>query len=160
MYIKILVRFQLVFLILLTLSCKKFLIQLPQDSVSPQNYYQTPDQLTSALMAVYAELGNTDESTFSRFLSLEAGNSADDIYTRSSSNVSAASFNASSSYANFNNCWNNLYNGIERANLLIEAIPKSPVADAVKNKILGKLFSSEGITIFYWLVILVMCHLS
>jgi hypothetical protein len=119
-------------------SCQKFLTQLPQDSVSPQNYYETPDQLTSALMAVYAELGNTDESTYSRFLSLEAGNSADDIYTRSSSNASAASFNTTSSYANFNNCWNALYTGIERANLLIQAIPGSPVADATKNKILGE----------------------
>ena len=120
------------------LSCKKFLTQLPQDSVSPQNYYATPDQLTSALLAVYAEMGNTDESTYSRFLSLEAGCSTDDIYARSSSNASAACFNTTSSYANYNNCWNALYTGIERANLLIQAIPKSPVPDAVKNEILGE----------------------
>lgn len=122
----------------LGISCKKFLVQLPQDSVSPQNYYATPDQLTSALMAVYAELGNTDESTFSRFLSLEAGNSADDIYIRTSGNISSASFNTSSSYANYNNCWNNLYTGIERANLLMEALPKSPVPDAFKKNIMGE----------------------
>ena len=135
-------------------SCQKYLVQLPQDSVSPQNYYQTPDQLTSALLGVYAELGNTDESTFSRFLSLEAGNSADDIYIRSSSAISAAAFNASSSYANFNNCWNNLYNGIERANLLIEAIPASPADAATKNKILGEALFLRGyyhfLLVSYW----------
>jgi hypothetical protein len=127
-----------------SISCQKYLTQLPLDSVSPVNYYQTSDQLNSALMSVYAELGNTDESTFSRFLSLEAGNSADDIYTRSSTNVSAASYNASSSYANFANCWNNLYNGIERANLLIQAIPKSPVDSVTKNKFLGEALFLRG----------------
>lgn len=127
------------FLLAITaMSCKKYLTQLPQDSVAPQNYYQTPEQLTSAVYSIYAELGNTDESTFSRFLSLEAGNSADDITAKTGSSISAAAFNTSSSYANYNNCWNNLYNGIERANLLIQAIPKSPVADAVKNEFLGE----------------------
>jgi hypothetical protein len=121
-----------------SISCQKYLTQLPQDSVSPTNYYKTNDQLTSALMSVYAELGNTDESTYSRFLSLEAGNSTDEIYARSSANASAACYNTSSSYANFANCWNDLYTGIERANLLIAAIPTSPVDTVSKNKILGE----------------------
>jgi hypothetical protein len=135
-------------------GCQKYLVQLPQDSVSPQNYYQTTEQLTSALLGVYAELGNTDESTFSRFLSLEAGNSADDIYTRSSSAASAASYNTSSSYANFNNCWNNLYNGIERANILIEKIPASPADATAKNRILGEALFLRGyyhfLLVSYW----------
>jgi hypothetical protein len=105
-------------------------------------------------MSVYAELGNTDESTFSRFLSLEAGSSADDIYARSSTNVSAACYNASSSYANFINCWNNLYNGIERANLLIEAIPNSPADTTSKNMVLGEALFLRGYYHFlltsYW----------
>jgi hypothetical protein len=128
----------LIMTVICVTSCQKYLVQLPQDSVAPQIYYTTSDQLTSALMSVYAELGNTDESTFSRFLSLEAGCSADDIYARSSSNVSASCYNASSSYANFTNCWNNLYIGIERANLLLAAIPKSTVATATKNEIMGE----------------------
>ncbi|RKR83699.1 putative outer membrane starch-binding protein [Mucilaginibacter gracilis] len=135
-------------------SCKKFLTVLPQDSVSPTTYYSTPAQLTSALMDVYSELGNTDESTYSRFLSLEAGTSTDDIYARSSANVSAACYNASSSYANFTNCWNDMYTGIERANLLLATLPNSPVATATKNEIMGEALFLRAyyyfILVSYW----------
>jgi hypothetical protein len=119
-------------------SCKKFLTQLPQDSVAPQTYYATADQLTAALMAVYAELGNSDEATYSRFLSLEANASNDEYYIRSSSAIAASAYNANSSYANFTNCWNDLYEGVERANLLLAGLDRSPVAQSVKDEIKGE----------------------
>ncbi|WP_448697476.1 RagB/SusD family nutrient uptake outer membrane protein [Mucilaginibacter sp. AW1-3] len=119
-------------------SCKKFLTQLPQDSVAPQTYYNTTDQLNSALAAVYAELGNSDEATYSRFLSLEANASNDEYYLRSSSGVAASVYNTSSSYANFISCWNDLYTGIERANLILEHLPTSAAPQATKDEIKGE----------------------
>jgi len=119
-------------------SCKKFLTQLPQDSVAPQTYYNTSDQLNSALAAIYAELGNTDEATYSRFLSLEANGSNDEYYLRSSSTVAASVYTASSSYANFGACWNDLYTGIERANILLEHLDGSAAPASIKNEIKGE----------------------
>src|SRR5476651_1298470 len=112
-------------------SCKKFLTQLPQDSIAPQTFYNTSDQLNSALAAVYSELGNTDEATYSRFLSLEANGSNDEYYLRSSSTVAASVYTASASYANFISCWNDLYEGIERANLILEHLPNSAAPQSV-----------------------------
>src|SRR5476651_594131 len=119
-------------------SCKKFLTQLPQDSVAPQTFYNTTDQLNSALAAVYSELGNTDEATYSRFLSLEANGSNDEYYLRSSSTVAASVYTASSSYANFGACWNDLYTGIERANILLEHLDGSAAPASIKNEIKGE----------------------
>ncbi|RKR80767.1 putative outer membrane starch-binding protein [Mucilaginibacter gracilis] len=137
-----------------TTSCKKFLTQLPQDSVAPQTYYSTPEQLTAALAAAYSELGNTDEATYSRFLSLEANASNDEYYLRSSSSIAASVYNASPSYANFINCWNDLYTGIERANLLLENLDQSPVAQATKDEIRGETLFLRAyyhfILVSYW----------
>jgi hypothetical protein len=135
-------------------SCKKFLTQLPQDSVAPQTYYSTPDQLNSALAAVYSELGNTDEATYSRFLSLEANASNDEYYLRSSSSIAASVYNASPNYANFISCWNDLYTGIERANLLLENLDKSPVIQTTKDEIRGETLFLRAyyhfILVSYW----------
>lgn len=137
-----------------TTSCKKYLTQLPQDSVAPQTYYATSAQLTAALMAIYAELGNSDEATYSRFLSLEANASNDEYYIRSSSSIAASAYNANSSYANFTNCWNDMYEGIERANLLLASFGTSPVTQSIKDEIRGETLFLRAyyyfILVSYW----------
>ena len=91
-----------------TVSCKKFLLQLPQDTAAPETFYNNKEQLTAAVMSVYSPLGNIDESTYSRFLSLEAPAASDEYCLRSATSTTASIYNASASYTNFGNCWNNL----------------------------------------------------
>jgi hypothetical protein len=119
-------------------SCKKYLTQLPQDAIAPQTFYKTEAQLNSALAAVYSELGNNDESTYSRFLSLEAPCANDEDYFRSSNTIAASWYNVNAAYANFTNCWNNLYIGIERANLLLANVDNADVSQSVKNYVKGE----------------------
>jgi hypothetical protein len=135
-------------------SCKKYLTQLPEDAIAPQTFYNTEAQLNSALAAVYSELGNSDESTYSRFLSLEAPGANDEDYFRSSNTIAASWYNVNSSYANFNNCWRNLYAGIERANLLLANVDKSQVAQPVKDYVRGEALFLRAyyhfILVSYW----------
>jgi hypothetical protein len=118
-------------------SCKKYLNLQPLDTVVSATYYANEAQLTSALMAVYSPLGNTDESTYSRFLSLEATAANDEDYY-SGGNASNANYNQSASYSNFYACWTNMYAGIERANLLLEHIDGSSAPQASKDFIRGE----------------------
>ncbi len=119
-------------------SCDKFLLELPQDSASPQTFFQTKEQLTSALMPVYSPLGSIDESTYSRFFPLEANCASDEFSLRSANSTAASIYNASSSYQTFGNCWNNLYLGIERANFLLEQLEISPAPIADVKEIKGE----------------------
>ena len=127
----------IIFLVAGISSCKKYLDLKPVDTVVSSTYYANEAQLTSALMAVYTPLGNTDESTYSRFLSLEAPTANDEDYY-SGGNASYANYNQSAAYANFYNCWTNMYAGIERANLLLENIDKANAAQATKDVIRGE----------------------
>ncbi|MCX6299164.1 MAG: RagB/SusD family nutrient uptake outer membrane protein [Bacteroidetes bacterium] len=126
-------------------SCKKFLLELPKDTVVPETFFNTKDQLTAALMSVYTELGAYDnEGSYSRFLSLE-GNAATDEYSlRSASSTTASIYNASASYAAYGALWGNLYQGIERANFLLEHLDASPVAKADKDEIKGEALFLRG----------------
>jgi hypothetical protein len=131
---------KILFLILLISgfsSCKKYLNLTPVDTVVSSTFYANEAQLTSALMAVYSPLGNTDESTYSRFLSLEAPAANDEDYY-SGGNASASNYNQSASFANFYNCWTNMYAGIERANLLLENIDKADAPQTSKDYIRGE----------------------
>ena len=116
-------------------SCKGYLDTLPESTISSQTYYNTEAQLTAALMAVYSEMGNIDESTYSRFLSLEAPSATDEQLLRSNANVAVSAYNFDASYANIVNCWSDLYEGINRANALLENIDKSQASSAVKEQI-------------------------
>jgi hypothetical protein len=119
------------------ISCKKYLELKPQDALVSSTYYANEAQLTSALMSVYTVLGNNDESTYSRFLSLEATGANDEDYFTSTA-PTANAYNVSSAYANFYNCWTNLYAGIERANLLLENIDKAEAPQDTREVIRGE----------------------
>lgn len=125
-------------------GCEKFLTEFPQDTASPETFFQTKDQLTSALMSVYSPLGSIDESTYSRFLPLEADAATDEFSLRSAGGIAASTYNASASYQNFTRCWNNLYLGIERANFLLEKLESSNAPAADKNQVKGEALFLRG----------------
>lgn len=135
-------------------GCQKFLTELPQDTASPQTFFNTKDQLTSAIMSVYSPLGNIDESTYSRFFPLEANAATDEFSLRSANSVAASIYNTSSSYPTFGDCWNNLYLGIERANFLLEQLPNSSAAPADISEIQGEALFLRGyyhfLLVEYW----------
>ena len=146
----------LVLIILLAgfISCKKFLLELPQDTAAPETFFKTKEQLTSAIMSVYSPLGNTDESTYSRFFPLEANCASDEFSLRSAGSTAASIYNASASYAAFGLCWNNLYMGIERANFLLEQLDKSTASVVDVNQIKGEALFLRGyyhfLLVSYW----------
>jgi hypothetical protein len=135
-------------------SCEKFLTELPQDSASPETFFKTKEQLTSAIMSVYSPLGSTDESTYSRFFPLEINAGTDEFSLRSAGGTAASVYNTSASYQAFGNCWNNLYLGIERANFLLEQLATSTASEADKNQIKGEALFLRGyyhfLLVGYW----------
>lgn len=138
----------------LTTSCEKFLDTSPTDFLAPETYYKNETQLTAALMAIYSEMGNINEHTYSRFLSIEAPGSNDEEWYRSSTALVAPLYNVDAANSRFIGCWQNLYSGIGRANALLENIDKAEGSVTVKNAIKGEAMFMRAyyyfILVSYW----------
>lgn len=115
-------------------SCKKFLDTKPQDFVSGEYYYSTEEELNTALAGVYSALAQ--DGTYSRNLVMEFAHGSDEgFYKRNDVNINAMVYNHDASYAALNNCWRQLYDGINRANLLLQSIDK-PLMDKEKRGVI------------------------
>ncbi len=137
----------------LTTSCEKFLDTKPTDFLAPETYYANETQLTAALMGVYSEMGNTNEHTYSRFLSLEAPASNDEEWYRSTNQFTSL-YNTDAAFNRYFGCWENLYSGIGRANALLENIDKAEGSEMVKKAIKGEAMFMRAyyyfILVSYW----------
>src|SRR5690606_9705180 len=131
-----------VFLIVLTFcvvftSCKKFLETEPTDFTSPEIFYNTEDELNQALAGVYNALAQ--DGTFARNLPVELAHSSDEgFYKRNTANSLPAQYNHDAANTIVQAAWRELYNGINRANLLLANIDKPEMDEARRDVIRGE----------------------
>jgi hypothetical protein len=107
-------------------SCKKNLEIAPDDFMSPEQYFKTEAHLNAALNAIYELLGrgptyrNDGQSLFNVF------NCNDEMFAISSSTTdNPQNYSYGSSLAGVNNLWVAMYEGIERASILLEKIDQA-----------------------------------
>jgi len=135
-----------VFVILSLSSCKKFLDTTPTDFVTPDNYYRTQSDLDRALSAVYDRLGDrrTYGSALYGYLSF-----SDEFFLKGQT-TGYMSNTIDASMLELNRCWEALYTGIERANMLLANVGKAEVSDSAKNEVKGQALFLRG---FYYSVL-------
>lgn len=115
-------------------SCKKYLQTTPQDSISPQNYYETEAQLNLALAGVYDVLGKS--TTYGDNMLGSMGLDADEgFFARNNITTGVRVYDVSASEPFVASNWQTWYDGINRANLLLANIDK-PVMDENNRKII------------------------
>lgn len=136
-------------LVLLTQgSCKKFLETKPSDFLAPETYYNTEKELSYALTGVYDALGSSDlygDNMFYQFDITDEG-----VYGHAGVTAGVQVYNFSSSDPIVFRTWETLYNGIGRANLVLENIDR-PVMDDDKRKVIkGEALFLRGY--FYFLL--------
>ncbi|EHQ26826.1 RagB/SusD family nutrient uptake outer membrane protein [Mucilaginibacter paludis] len=122
--------------LLLNTSCKKFLNTTPTDFLSPVNYYQTDDQINTALTGIYDILGKT--GTYGRYLFFEMDVADDAFVALPSWTQDVGLYNYDPSDTKINTCWALLYQGINLSNLVLENIDKSALTQANKNVAKGQ----------------------
>ena len=122
---------------LMSISCKKFLDLKPLDSLSPVNYYETEDQLNAALAGVYDIMGqnNLYRTYFLSRMGLDADES---YYARSTQTGNVSVYDVPSSDPLVAGTWQELYIGINRANMLLANINKPVMDSANRNHIKGQ----------------------
>ncbi|WP_097133402.1 RagB/SusD family nutrient uptake outer membrane protein [Pedobacter xixiisoli] len=117
-------------------SCKKFLDVKPTDSLAPANYYNTEADINAALTGVYDVLAKT--ATYGRYLYFEMDVADDSFIALSSWTQDIGLYNYNPSDTKLGEAWTAFYNGINRANMLLENIDKANMDPVKKNAARGE----------------------
>lgn len=131
--------FILGFAILLSANgCNNKLELLPKDFLVPQNYFNNKNDLNSSLTSVYNALN--EQATYSDFYQyMYSGTDESIINTRLTENAVPSTYTANANSVYIAGLWTTLYEGINRANLLLENIDKPKgVTDNERNIIKGE----------------------
>jgi hypothetical protein len=119
-------------------GCNDKLDLLPNDFLVPQNYFNNKNDLNSSLTSVYNALN--EQATYSDFYQyMYSGTDESIINTRLTENAVPATYTANANSVYIASLWSTLYEGINRANLLLENIDKPMgVTDKERNIIKGE----------------------
>jgi len=134
---------------LTVVSCKKFLSTAPTDSLVQTDYYNTPAKLNQALAGVYLTLASPSvygDNIFDVFGSTDEG-----FYARSAQTTGPQVYNFNYGDSNVSGFWQQLYAGIERANILIQNINVAPMDANQRQVILGEALFLRGY--YYFLLV-------
>jgi hypothetical protein len=125
-------------------SCDDFLETEPTDFLAPSNYYETADQLNFARASVYDILGAGQLfGSWANYLLAWEG----DIGYMNRSTLTTGPWNYNFSSADPYNAgyWQNLYNGINRASVVIANVDKNPEIDQVfRDQVRGEALFLRG----------------
>jgi len=134
------------------LSCNKFLETVPEDFIAPQNYYNNERELNLALNGVYNRLVDNLGRMYSRGLFTFYVMSDEFFYTGTTSltnNLKVMDFDAN--HLDISRLWENIYEGINRANLLLENVDKPDMDETKREIIRGEALFLRGY--FYFLLV-------
>lgn len=131
-------------------SCKKYLETKPTDFLNPTNYYTTPQQLEFARRGVYSALGET--GLYGRYTQYLLGWTADEGYFNRSSSSGPFNYRYSASDSYNLRFWSTLYDGINRANVLIANVDNNREVDqTLRDKLRGEALFLRGY--YYFLLV-------
>lgn len=118
-------------------ACKKSLDKQPESVIPVKDYYKTEAQLNAALTGVYTMM--TTENLYAYAIWGVYGMPTDECLNKTSSIVTGVTvLNYTSSNSYIYNTWQDLYEGINRANLLLDNIYKPEMKEANRNVIKGQ----------------------
>jgi len=115
------IKYILLVIAFTTFSCDDFLQEVPQSSLTKEQFFQSEADFRSALTATYGELQGLD-SDMVRFTSLNSDEATPGIFGRNSGdNFLFDENDYTSSNPAFQSWWATLYDGINQANGIIAA---------------------------------------
>lgn len=125
-------------LIMSASSCKKYLETKPTDFLNPGNYYDTEAQLQAARASVYDNLGASGLwGSWANYLFAWSGDEA--YMNRSTLTTGPWNYFYSSSDSYNRGFWANLYEGVNRANVLLANVDKNPeISQKLRDQIRGE----------------------
>ncbi len=134
---KAIIYFGLISLVWSVMSCSDFLDTDPQDFLSPDDYYKTEDDVMNSLGAVYAPLGSYN--TYGRYMVIDGAMDDLSYWNQNEADIinRLCSWNYTASQPQIGSMWDLIYEGIDRANVLLENL-SNPELDSIRGKYKGE----------------------
>lgn len=133
-------KYKLICLLVTTMvlvsSCKKFLETTPLSNNTPETFYGTEKQIMSALAGVYDRISRSQ--TYGDQMLGRMGLDADEAFFNNGAVEGVAVYNVSASDVNIANNYNFWYDGINRANALLENLHKAAMSEENRNAVRGE----------------------
>lgn len=123
-------------LVLTSSSCKKFLSPAPTDFLAPEGFFRNETDVNAAVTGIYDILGKS--ATYGRNLFFEMDVADEGFIALSTWTQDVGLYNYNPSDNKLTDTWTALYNGINRANMLIENIDKAEMDQKKKDVALGE----------------------
>lgn len=144
------IKILMMLVIVLATSCSKFLDVKPTNGILPEEYFETEAQLNKALIGVYDILGNS--ALYGNYMHGRMGLDADEGFQRSSTLIPGPiTYDTEATDVTVQNFWAALYNGINRANFLLENIDRPKMDETKRNEIKGQTLFLRGY--YYFLLV-------
>ena len=123
---------------MISISCTNFLETEPTDFASPDDFYNTEEQLNFALSGVYSAL--VKDGTYARNLPVELALNTDEAFYKKNftTYTNPAQYNYDAATPIIAACWRTLYEGINRANYLLANINNPEMDETKRNVIRGE----------------------
>ena len=135
---------------MLSQSCADFLSTEPQDFTAPEDFYKNEKQLMASLTSIYSTL--SDSRLYGANYINRMGADGEENYYRTDEkeNVALLKFNASN--IDISNFWDNLYVGINHANMLLANIDDAEMTNEENRDVIrGEALFLRGY--FYFLLV-------
>src|SRR5690606_35635740 len=122
--------------VLITSSCETAFEKNPNDVLAPVNYYETESQLMAALPGTYDILGGVYGTVWLYRTGMEGD---EGYFARSTPVLGPQNFNQAASDNDTHTIWRNLFQGINRANVLLANVNKNPgIPIEIRSRIRGE----------------------
>lgn len=128
---------------------KDFIFLTPRNDIPVSKFYKTASEAKEAVLACYSNLQSVRYygETYAIFTEL-----ASDDATHKDFNISMDEFtwqpNSTGFNLRFDYMWLHFYQGVQRANLVLDKVPSIEMNESEKNKILGEAYFFRGFN--YW----------
>lgn len=130
-------------LLVITISgCDKFLDTKPTDSLTPATYYNTEDQLNRGLIGVYDVLGRAE--IYGEYMVWQINSTTDETYQFGNVTTGLRSYNYDAANAHVYSFWRALWQGVQRANTLLDNINKPAMSESKRALIKGEALFLRG----------------
>lgn len=138
----------LLFVSLFTAACNNFLDTKPKDTVLPGDYFRNEDEVYAYLTGVYDRLGKS--ATYGRYLYFEMDMSDEGFNSLSATVTDLSLYNYDPAEVKLTNTWFTLYQGIDRANLLLSRIDSAQMSSQSREVARGEALFLRG---YYYFIL-------